>query len=257
MRSYAYLAGVVGCPLYVQHATTERTFQEILKARGEGVRIYAQTGPVWLYFHKFNGWRINVPVRAPEVVPKIWDALARDVINTVGSDHVVSWEPAHRDDLYHENIWKLRTGFTSRVEMLLPVLLSEGVNKGRLTLERVVQVACENPARIFGLFPKKGTISVGSDADLVFVDLNREVLVEDRHTLSRSGWTHLRGHVMKGWPVKTMLRGRVIAEWPEGEPAPRIVDETPRGRYLPRIPGKSSYPLEEGGEELSWLSGTT
>lgn len=243
VRAYAYLAKITGCPLYIQHATTEKTFEEILRARGEGLTVYAQTGPAWLYFTRENGWRINVPLRSRETLPKIWDALAGGIIDAVGSDHVIAWDPNGREDLYHESIWKLRTGFTSRVECYLPVLLSEGVNKGRITLERLVEVSSENPARIFGLYPKKGAIAVGSDADLVVIDLDREVRVGKEHVLTRSGWSLLEGHVMKGWPVMTILRGNVVAEWPDGAPGPRIVDETPRGRYVPRIPGKTIYPL--------------
>jgi dihydropyrimidinase/dihydroorotase len=196
-----------------------------------------------LYFSAEAGWRINVPLRYRKDIPKIWDAVAKGIIDAVGSDHVVAWEPSGREDMYNENIWKLRTGFTSRVECLLPVMLSEGVNKGRITLEKVAEVCAENPAKIFGLYPKKGAIVVGADADFVVVDLDREVQVGKQHILTRSGWSLLEGHVMRGWPVMTILRGNVIAEWPEGEPGPRIVAESPVGRYVPRIPGRALYPL--------------
>jgi dihydroorotase-like cyclic amidohydrolase len=110
--------------------------------------------------------------------------------------------------MYNENIWKLRTGFTSRVGLLSPVMLSEGVNKGRITLERMVEVCCENPAKIFGLYPKKGALQVGSDADMVLVDLDKEVTLEKKHLFTRSGWSIAEGHTFKGWPVMTILRGR-------------------------------------------------
>jgi dihydropyrimidinase len=244
VRSYSYIAKVTGCPLYVQHATTSLTYEEILKARGEGVKIYAQTGPAWLYLTPENGWRINVPLRQRDQVEKIWQALAEGIIDVVGSDHVVSWDPPNREAMYNENIWKRRTGFTSRVGLLTPVMLSEGVNKGRISLERMVEVCCENPAKIFGLFPKKGALQVGSDADIVVVDLDKEVTLEKKHLFTRSDWSIAEGHTFKGWPVMTILRGQVIAEWPEDEDHPQVLGE-PIGQYQPRVRGHAHYPLNE------------
>lgn len=242
VHSYSFLAKVTGCPLYIQHATTPLTYETIFKARGEGLEIYAQTGPAWLYLTPENGWRINVPLRRREQVEKIWEALAGGVIDAVGSDHVISWDPPAREEMVHENIWKLRTGFTSRVGMLTPVMLSEGVNKGRISLERMVEVCCENPAKIFGLYPKKGALQVGADADLMVVDLEKEVTVDKRHIFTRSGWSIVEGHTFTGWPVMTILRGRVVAEWPDEAEGPRLVGQ-PQGVYLPRVPGHQFYPL--------------
>jgi dihydropyrimidinase len=150
----------------------------------------------------------------------------------VGSDHVVAWEPATREAMWSDNIWDCRTGF-SRVETFLPVLLTKGVYEGRITLERLVQVSCENPARIYGLFPRKGAIQVGSDADLVVVDLSRDVTVGKEHLNTRAGWSIMEGRTYHGWPVMTLLRGRVVAEWADDAPGPRPVGE-PGGHYLPR-----------------------
>ncbi|HMQ55644.1 MAG TPA: amidohydrolase family protein [Anaerolineae bacterium] len=242
VHSYSFLAKVTRCPLYIQHATTPLTYETILKARGEGIEIYAQTGPAWLYLTPENGWRINVPLRRREQIEKIWEALAGGVIDAVGSDHVISWDPPVREEMYNENIWKLRTGFTSRVGMLTPVMLSEGVNKGRISLERMVEVCCENPAKIFGLYPKKGALQVGADADLVVVDLDKEVTVDKRHIFTRSGWSIVEGHTFTGWPVMTILRGQVVAEWPDDAEGPRLVGQ-PSGVYLPRVLGHQLYPL--------------
>ena len=130
------------------------------------------------------------------------------------------------------DIFATRTGFSSRGEAALPVML-DGVNRGRISLVRMVQVCCENTARIFGLYPKKGVIAPGSDADLVVVDLDRTVTVTNDMIHSSSGWTLWEGRQMKGWPVMTMLRGKVIAEWPDGGKRPEIVAK-PFGRYQDR-----------------------
>ena len=243
VRSYGYLAKITGCPLYVQHATTSLTYEEILKLRGEGVKVYAQTGPAWLYLTPENGWRINVPLRRRDHIEKIWEALASGLIDAVGSDHVISWDPPAREKMYDENIWKLRTGFTSRVGLLSPVMLSEGVTKGRISLERMVEVCCENPAKIFGLYPKKGALQVGSDADIVLVDLDKEVTLEKKHLFTRSGWSIAEGHTFKGWPVMTILRGKVVSEWTEDSDRP-VVSREPLGEYLPRVLGQQNHPLE-------------
>jgi dihydropyrimidinase len=240
VRAYAYIAEKLGNRLYIQHATTPETFEQIRIAKARGVEIYAQTGPAWLGFTPDDGWRINVPLRWEDVQEEIWAALARGDIDAVGSDHVVAWEPATYEEMYSPNIWTCRSGF-SRVEMMLPVMLTHGVHEGRITLERLVQVCCENPAKIFGLYPKKGDIRVGSDADFVVVDLSREVKVGKDHLNTRAGWSLMEGKTYTGWPIMTILRGEVIAEWRDDAPGIRPVGE-PRGQYLPRTFSKEVPP---------------
>src|ERR671933_1967620 len=118
--------------------------------------------------------------------------------------------------------WPTLCDFPSRVEALLPMLLSEGVNAGRLSLERVAQVASEAPARILGLYPRKGAIQVGSDADLVVADLAREATITNDILYTAKPWTVYEGRLVRGWPVMTLLRGEVVMEWPEDAPKPQI-----------------------------------
>ena len=232
VRAYTYIAEALGSRMYIQHATTPETFEQIRIARSRGVELFAQTGPAWLGFTPNDGWRINVPLRWEDVQEEIWKALALGDVDVVGSDHVVGWEPATREAMYNANLWDCRTGF-SRVETFLPVMLTRGVHDGRITLERLVEVCCENPAKIFGLYPKKGVVAVGSDADLVVVDLSREVTVGKEHLNSRAGWSLMEGKTYHGWPIMTLLRGELTAEWSDDSPGIRPVGE-PRGQYLPR-----------------------
>ena len=245
VRSFGYLAKITGSPLFVQHASVRTTHEEILRLRGEGVRVYGNTGPSWLYLEpNQEAWRINVPIRSPVEREAVWKALANDRgVDSVSSDHVISWPPNQKESMFNDNIWKLRTGFTSRVEMLLPVMLSYGVNAGRITLERAVQVLCENPARIYGIYPKKGLIQVGSDADFCFVDLNRKVTVGKDQVVSGSGWSIVEGHTFTGWPVRTILRGKTTSHWKPGDAGPTVVSEGTHGRYLPRVAGTTFHPL--------------
>ncbi|MEV0134012.1 amidohydrolase family protein [Dactylosporangium sp. NPDC050688] len=234
IRAYAYLAQQTPgrVPLYIQHCTTPLSFEEIVKARAEGVEIFAQTGPAWLWGDGGFAWRINVPLRRRETVEALWNALADGIVDVVGSDHVVGWEPASYEDMHDPNIWHCRTGF-SRVELFLPVLLTEGVHQGRITLERLVQISCENPARTSGLWGRKGALMPGFDADMVIVDAGREVTVGKEHINTRTGWSVMEGHRFTGWPVKTILGGRVIAEWADDSPGMRPVGD-PLGQYIPR-----------------------
>jgi len=247
IRAYSYLAqqtpGRVS--LYLQHCTTQLSFDEVLKARGEGVDVYAQTGPAWLFAEPEYGWRINVPLRRRDNIEALWVALADGIVDVVGSDHVVGWEPSSYGEMYNANIWDCRTGF-SRVELMLPVLLSEGVAKGRISMQRLVQVACENPAKTAGLWGKKGSLLPGFDADIVIVDAGREVTVGKEHLNTRSGWSIMEGHTFTGWPIKTILRGKVTAEWADDSPGMRPVGE-PRGLYLPRKPAgaKQAFAVSE------------
>lgn len=237
VRTYAYYARIAKCPLYIQHTTTPETIDEITRARAEGGTVYAQTGPHYLSLTE-DAWRINVPLRSAETIEILWQALADGRIDSVGSDHTNA-NKSRKEMEVPGDIWATKTGFPSRAEAALPVMLNDGVNRGRISLLRLVEVCCENPARIFGLYPKKGVIAPGSDADLVVVDLNRKVKVTNDMVHSSAGWTLWEGREMKGWPVMTVLRGKVIAEWPEGGKRPEIIS-TPFGRYLPRSPTHST-----------------
>ena len=234
VRTYAYYARVAKCPLYIQHTTTPETIEEITRARAEGGTVYAQTGPHYLSLTE-DAWRINVPLRSAEAIEVLWQALADGRIDAVGSDHTNA-NKSRKEMEVAGDIWATKTGFPSRGEAALPVMLNDGVNRGRISLQRLVEVCCENPARIFGIYPKKGVIAPGSDADLVAVDLNRKVTVSNEMIHSSAGWTLWEGREMKGWPVMTMLRGEIIAEWADGGRRPEIVSK-PFGRYLPRSLG--------------------
>ena len=240
VRNYAYYAGVTGCPLYIVHTTTRESIQEILKARAEGVKIYAQTGHHYLTL-SHDVWKLNVPLRDEETMAYLWEALRAGNLDCMGTDHV-DWGMS-REQMDKGNVWETSSGFPSRVEAYLPVMLTEGVHKDRISLEKLVEVACENPARIFGIYPKKGTISVGSDADFVVVDLQRAMKVRQDMIYSSAGWSIWEGQELRGWPVMTILRGQVIMEWPEGAPRARIMMEKPLGRYVPRKPGHQLYPI--------------
>src|ERR1043166_20041 len=144
VRAYAYYARIAKCPLYIQHTTTPETIEEITRAREEGGTVYAQTGGHYLDLTE-EAWRINVPLRSRESVEAVWQALADGRIDTVGSDHTNVSRPRSEMEVKGD-IFATRTGFPSRGEAHWPVMLN-GVSSGRISLQRLVEVCCENTAR--------------------------------------------------------------------------------------------------------------
>lgn len=231
VKQYAYLAKITGCPIYIQHVTTKKTIDEIRLARWEGAKIIAQTGPHYLVLSK-DDWKLNVPLRDNKEQDVLWHALREGEIDCIGSDHVNTGR--RREELNVDGtVWSMVSGFSSRVEAALPVMLSEGVNKGKISISRLVEVACENTAIHLGLFPQKGAICIGADADIVLVDLKKEVKVTSDMLHTSAGWSIFEGQDFKGWPVLTMLGGNVVMKWEENKPYPTIFG-TPKGKYIRR-----------------------
>ena len=235
-RTYLYYARILGCPVYVVHATTKETLAEIDKAKAEGAVVYSEIGTHYLVLHK-DAWKINVPLRDRSTHELLWTALASGAIDCIGSDHVAHTRT--REAMETGNVWTTVSGFPSRVEGMFPMMLSEGVNKGRISIARLAQVASENPARIFGLYPKKGAIVPGADADIVVVDLERKVKITRDVLHTVTPWTIYDGWEATGWPVMTMVRGNIVMEWPAGEPRARINDGSP-GVYQRRKLARSA-----------------
>ena len=139
----------------------------------------------------------------------LWKGLRDGTIDIVTSEHAPG-ERAEKE-VGWTDIWKAWGGVPA-IETMLPVLLSEGVNKRQLNLMTLQRVCCENPARIFGLYPRKGAIQKGADADLVIVDLKikRKVRAEALHY--KVGWTPYEGWTLRGWPILTIRRGETLYE---------------------------------------------
>jgi dihydropyrimidinase len=237
IRTWAYYARAANCPVYFMHVTTQESVSEIVEARARGGTVFGQVGAEYLSLDR-KIWKKSPPLRAPATIAKLWEALSHGDVDSTGSDHVNIKEP--RNKIRGEDVWSMISGYPSRVEAHLPILLSDGVHQGRISLPRVVQIACENPAKIFGLYPRKGTLQVGSDADMVIVDLDLVRKVSNDQILSSSGWTMWEGREMKGWPVMVVLRGNVVMEWPVESVKPKIIGP-PRGKYLPRVLGQARY----------------
>jgi len=246
IRRWAYYAKVAKCPITINHVTTPDSVREVKLAKADGVNISGNVQPHYLLLNSEWGV-INVPLRLDEYFDSLWEALRTGVIDTIAGDNV--WakhrklEVVQRDGLKPRS-WAWNEAFVNGTNgFVYPVMLSEGVNKDRITIERLVELYCENPAKKVGLFPRKGTISIGSDADFAIVDLKKKKELTRDMVFSNVGWSIYEGRELQGWPVMTILRGNVVMEWPEGEPNRKIVGE-PIGQYIPPKPGYALYPTE-------------
>ena len=225
MRRAIFLARQQRCPLYVVHCSIGQTPRVVAEARASGVDMIAETCPQYLLVHKEHELALyakyNPAIKEAHDCEGLWEGLRDGLISTVGSDHIPV--RAVDKDATGKNIWTVRGGVPGS-GTILPVLLSEGYAKGRLTLEQVAAVTSYNSARIFGLLPRKGQIAVGADADLVLVDLAREeVMQPEQFALD---WALFAGWTFRGWPELTMVRGAVVFE--DGE----IVGRPGTGRYV-------------------------
>jgi dihydroorotase-like cyclic amidohydrolase len=224
MQKCLYLAGITGCPLYVVHLTIKEGLLLLARARAEGVNVMAETCVQYLTQNTDTVdpvlSKVNPPIREPEDNAKLWEALRNGSIDVVATDHAPVPKSMKQD------FWNATVGMPGS-ETLLPLMLSEGVNKGRISIEKLVEVCCFSPARKFGLTPQKGILDVGGDADLVIVDLEKEAVAPQQPVYSNSDFSTVAGKKIKGWPILTMLRGEIIAR--DGE----VSGAKGYGRYVP------------------------
>jgi dihydropyrimidinase len=235
------LAGLAGTALFVVHVTCREALDAIARGRAGGAEVYAETCPQYLLLSRadldrpgFEGAKFicSPPLRSPDDQAALWRALADGTLDIVSSDHAPyrfddpAGKRAHGADAPFS---KVPSGVPG-LEVRLPLLFSEGVRAGRLDLHRFVALTSTTPARVFGLFPQKGTIAVGSDADLAIWDPDAEVRIAIDRLHDAMDYTPYEGTVVRGWPVVTISRGEVV--WDHGE----VRCERGRGRLVPRRP---------------------
>jgi dihydropyrimidinase len=197
-----------GCRIYIPHLTCREGLDLVRRQRAAGWHATVETCPHYLT-HTLDSTvgtlgKVNPPLRTQGDIDALWDGLADGTIQTVGSDH--NSRPRAKKE---GSIWTASAGFPS-VTTLLPVMLSEGHHRRGIPLERIVELTSTNPARTFGLYPRKGTIAVGSDADLTIVDLDGLATVDAAKCDSRSDFSIWDGWKLRGRPVRTIVRGTTV-----------------------------------------------
>ncbi len=205
---------VVGTKLHVLHLSTREGVRMVRHAKAQGRAVTAEANPFAMFVT--NDWA-NIEKKGPYALgfwvpeednPSMWDAIVDGTIDVIGSDHgphtreekEVGWT-----DMY------TAPGGSPMIEQYLRLMLTE-VNKGRLTLERVVEMCCSAPAKLTGFAGRKGSISVGADADLVVLDMDHEEVLHAEHSHYRCGWMPSEDFHTQGRPVMTILRGRIIMD---------------------------------------------
>ncbi|KAF7962053.1 hypothetical protein AWV80_26110 [Cupriavidus sp. UYMU48A] len=221
-----YVAKQTKCSIYFVHVTCELALDEIRAFRQSSNLVHAETCPQYLT-HTMDSdigslGKANPPLKTARDSEALWQALADGTVQVVGADHV-----ARKRATKEKDIWQSSQGFPA-TPTILQVLLSEGVHKGRLTLQRVAQILSSEPARIFGLGSLKGDIEVGFDADLTIVDLDKEKEVRAQDFASFSDYNLYDGWTFKGWPIRTIVRGETVMQ--DG----KLVGRSGYGRFMPR-----------------------
>ncbi len=217
---------LVDVPILIVHVSGADAVEQIRWAHGRGLNIYAETCPQYLFLTAddlgidgYHGAKCvcSPPPRDQANQQRIWEGLANGVFHVFSSDHA----PFRYDDPHGKKLGGKEVAFPyipngiPGLETRLPLLFSEGVLKGRIDLHQFVALTASNPARMYGLYPRKGTIAIGADADLVIWDDKRELTIRNGALHHAVDYTPYEGRRITGWPALTLSRGEVV--WSDGE----------------------------------------
>src|SRR5258706_3182145 len=240
------MAALIDQPIMIYHVSTAEGAKVIRDARGQGLKVFAETCPQYLFLTADDlekpgvdgaKWMCSPPPRRASDQDALWQALALGDLQTVSSDHA----PYRFDETgklragANPNFKQVANGLPG-LEVRLPLMFDAMVSKGRLGLEKFVDLTSTAPAKIYKLHPRKGSIAVGADADIAIWDPQREVTLSDAMMHDLAGYTPFVGRKLRGWPVTVLSRGRVIVA--DGK---RSV-EAGSGRFLARTGGDAAKP---------------
>ena len=210
---------ITGAPIYLVHLSSARALESARRAKDRGLPVFVETRPIYLHLddavhQQTDGGRFigMPPVRTSADMAALWAGIAEGSVHTVGSDHAPWSLPDKVDPAL--DVATSRKGVAD-LETMLPMLYSEGVVPGRISIQQFLAVTATNPARLFGLYPRKGTIAVGSDADLLVLDPAENRIVDGSTMQSRSGYSVYDGRRITGWPRFTVSGGDVVLD-PDG-----------------------------------------
>ena len=227
------ISEATGAPIYLVHMSSERAMRVAEEARSRGLPVFTEVRFIYLHLtrDRFNQPNGQIYTGAPPLRDKsdqeyLWGAIASGSVDTVNTDHV-GYTRAEKMDP-ENTIFRSRNA-ANFLQDQMPLLYSEGVRKGRISLEKMVEISSANPAKMFGLYPQKGTIAVGSDADVVIWDPDLAHTIRDEDILSNGGFSIFEGWELTGWPIITIRRGEVVYE------GGRVLSQAGSGRLAPRL----------------------
>jgi dihydropyrimidinase len=230
------LSEIAGAPVYIVHLSCHEALEKVREARDRGLPAYAETCPQYLYLSLeqmeapgFEGAKyvFTPPLREKWHQEKLWQGLARDTLQAVSTDHCPFC--LKEKELGKDDFTKIPNGGPG-IEHRLSLVYTGGVHGGRFSPNRFVQLVSTAPAKLFGLFPRKGTIAVGSDADLVVFDPNEEQVISVKTHHMRVDYSMFEGTRIKGVPRTVLSRGRPVIE--EG----KFVGRAGSGEFVRRQP---------------------
>ncbi|HEV2282187.1 MAG TPA: dihydropyrimidinase [bacterium] len=236
------LARATGATIYVVHLSSAAALDRCRAARAEGLPVYVETRPLYLYltrerFEEPEGAKYTgaPPLREQPDLDAMWAGLRSGDVQAVCTDHA-PWTLRQKTDP-SLTVATVRNGVAD-LETLMPMLFSEGVRTRHVSLSRFVELTSTNVAKLFGLYPRKGTIAVGSDADVVVWDADLSRTIDGASMQSRAGYSVYDGREVRGWPVFTISRGEVVLD------GTQITAERGRGRWIEVRPrGRGTAPL--------------
>jgi dihydropyrimidinase len=234
------LAELVDQPIQVFHVSCQEAAEEIARARARGVKVWGETCPQYLVLTAadmdrpgFEGAKFicSPSPRTAEEQGRLWEMIRQGVLDVVSSDHCgFSFGTANGKRMNGEEDFSMVPNGIPGIGSRLPILFSEGVAKGRISVDDFVRLSSTNAANLMGLAPRKGRIAVGADADLVLWDAEKRVTITNALLQHAIDYTPYEGMEVTGWPVCTIRRGEVVMQ--HG----RVQAEPGSGRYLPRGP---------------------
>ena len=252
------LAELADAPVLVVHVSTVDGIEEIRRARARGLKVFGETCPQYLFLTSDDLDRggldgamfcCSPPPRDETAQEACWAGLLDGTLQVYSSDHA----PFRFDDTGklpdgEQTTFKEIANGVPGLELRLPVLFTEGVGSGRLTHNQFVDITATQHAKIYGLYPRKGTIAVGSDADFAIWDVDRELTITDDLVHDNVGYTPYAGRSLRGWPETVVARGEVIVA--EGE----LHAERGRGEFLARGTPDAARPLGRDVPEIEQMA---
>ena len=213
------LAEIAGTPVYIVHLSCNEALEKVREARDRGLRVYAETCPQYLYLSLedmetpgFEGAKyvFTPPLREKWHQEKLWQGLAQDDLQVVSTDHC-PFCMKEQKELGKDDFTKIPNGGPG-IEHRLSLIYSGGVHGGKFSANRFVQLVSTAPAKLFGLYPRKGTIAVGSDADVVIFDANEQQTISVATHHMRVDYSMFEGTQVKGVTKTVLSRGNVIID---------------------------------------------
>ncbi|MCQ1531487.1 allantoinase AllB [Lutispora saccharofermentans] len=227
-------AEFTGARLHIVHMSTGIGAVLVKNAKMRGLDVTSETCPHYLTINyqdamsKYESFaKIAPPLRTVKDNEMLWQGVADGSVDFIATDHA-PYEISTEKCAEGMNIWNSFPGIPG-VETMVPVIVSEGYNKGKISLSRMVEILCKNPAIHYGLYPKKGAMDIGSDADFTIIDLDKEWTIEQEKMYTMAKYTPLHGMKLKGKPVKTIVRGSLVYEDGKG-----IIAKPGYGRFVKR-----------------------